>query len=427
VLVVVDTLRADRTSVLGDDPATTPWLRAAGARGTVFCQAVAPASWTIPSMAALFAGRDAAGNRHAAHADAPALAERFRQAGYATVGISANPLLTADNGFARGFESFVVAPAASVTDLRAHPAELRAWDAEALVARALREAAATPRDQPLFVWLQLMDPHVPYDPANESLAEPQPGWSEPRAQAPHWDAWRPELDEEQAALLGGWRRAYDGQVAFADRALARLEHNWATVRNGKPLLALTSDHGEGLFDHARNADSPRGPGPLGEAYDDHGEQLFEESLRVPLVLLGPGVPAGRRELRAVPTRDLGATLLRLCGVPAQLRALPLSDDEPAPGLLFGTGTRGWFVRAAEHVLLAPYPERLDRPGVAPWLLPVAPGRALLRQPDQAEREPDVARALQQALQDWLSAAGDADAPPPDPATLERLRALGYLR
>jgi len=427
LLIVVDTLRADRTSVLVDDPAVTPWLREAGRRGAVFAQAVAPAAWTIPSMAALFAGRDATGNRHAAHADVPALAERFAAAGYATVGLSANPLLAAENGFARGFQRFEAAPASSVTDLQAHPAALRAWDAEALVARTLREAGATPRDQPLFVWLQLMDTHVPYDQANEPLAPGRPGWSEPRPQPPRWDAWQPELDEAQTALLGGWRRAYDAQVAFVDRALDRLDRNWSSVRDGTPLLAVTSDHGEALFDHARNPDSPRGPGPLGDAYEDHGEQMFEEALRVPLVLVGPGVPASRIEPRAVPTRDLGSTLLRLCGLPADAPGLPLSEADRLPELLFGCGTRGWYVRRAERVLLAPYPERAGRPGVVPLLLPVAAARLMQRQGDLSAREPGSVAELQRALDDWLQSEGQAIAPPPDPATLERLRALGYLR
>jgi arylsulfatase A-like enzyme len=427
LLVVVDTLRADRTSVLLDDPSVTPWLRAAGARGTVFRQAIAPAAWTLPSMASLFAGRDAAGNRHAAHADVPALAERFAAAGYVTVGLSANPLLSPDNGFARGFQRFEAAPAASVTDLRAHPADLRAWDAEALVARALREAAATPRDQPLFLWLQLMDTHVPYDQANEPLAGPREGWSAPRPQPPLWDAWKPELAAEEAALLAGWRRAYDAQVAFADAALARLDANWAAVREGEPLLAITSDHGEGLFDHARNPDSPSGPGPLGAAYEDHGEQLFEEALRVPLVLAGPGVPAGRVEERAVPSHALGPTLLRLSGLPRDDDGLPLSAAERAPATLRGSGTRGWYVRRGGRVLLAPFPERSGRAGVLPLLLPVEPGRLLLRQADLSAHEPDVARELRRALDDWLAAEGAQGAPPPDPATRERLQALGYLR
>jgi choline-sulfatase len=432
LLVVCDTLRADRTSTLHADPSVSPALAGLGARGVVFCQAVSPSSWTLPAMAALFSGEDASANRHAARPDVPALAERFRAAGYATAALSANPLLAPENGFARGFDSFVVAPAASVTDLRANLADLRSWNAEALVARALSAAAAAPRDRPLFLWLQLMDTHVPYDPANGATAPPEPGWSAPRATPPRWDAWQPDMAPEAEALLSGWRRAYDGQVLALDAALGRLLAHWGDVRPGEPLVAVTSDHGEGLFDHARNPDSPTGPGPLGAAYDEHGEQLFEEALRVPLVLVGPGVPTGRVEPRAVTTRDLGATLLALCGVgEAGARdagpALPLSAADPVPELLFGAGTRGWYARRGGRVLVLPFPERAGAPGVEPLLLPVAAERRDPQPRNLAADEPEVVRALQAALADWLERSRPTPEAPLDDATRERLEQLGYVK
>lgn len=309
--LVCDTLlRVARTAVLHPGPGVTPALRALSARGTTFVQAVSPSSWTLPAMAAVFSGLDATGNRHAARAEAAALAERFAAAGYETLAVSANPLLTADNGFARGFRNHVAAPAASVADLRADPGELRAWDAGALVARALREV-----------------------------------------------------------------------------------------------------------------DSPAGPGPLGAAYGDHGEQLLEEALRVPLILAGAGVPQGRRELRAVTTRDLGATLLQLAGLPAPGATLPLADDESAPGILFGAGTRGRSARRGNRVLIRPYP---GRAGVPARLLAVEPERLVLRGDDHAGDEPARMEVLRSDLQAWLEEAGE-EAPPLDPETRARLEALGYLR
>ena len=427
LLVVCDTLRADRTSALDDDASLTPALAALAARGTVFRQAVSPASWTLPAMAALFSGLDATSNRHAARPDAAALAERFRAAGYTTVGISANPLLATENGFARGFDSFVVAPAASVADLRANLDDLRAWDADALVARALTAAGAAARDRPLFLWLQLMDTHVPYDPAHGTRAPAEPGWSAPRAEPPRWDAWQPELPPDAEALLSGWRRAYDGQVLALDGALGRLLDHWSEVRPDEPLVALTADHGEGLFDHARNPDAPAGPGPLGAAYDEHGEQLYEEALRVPLVLAGPGVPAGRSETRAVTTRDLGATLLALCGVADAAPRLPLAADEPVPEVLFGAGTRGWYARRGDRQLVLPYPERAAAAGVEPLLLEVAAGRCLPQRDNLAAAEPDATRALSAALAAWLERSAPAPEAPLDEATRARLQQLGYVR
>ncbi|HEX5010808.1 MAG TPA: sulfatase-like hydrolase/transferase [Planctomycetota bacterium] len=427
LLVLCDTLRADRTSVLSGDAALTPALAALGARGTVFRQAVSPASWTLPAMAAVFSGLDAMGNRHAARPDAAALAERFRTAGYTTIGISANPLLTADNGFARGFDTFVVAPAASVADLRANLHDLRAWDADALVARALAAAGAAARDRPLFVWLQLMDAHVPYDPAHDTSAPAEPGWSAPRPQPPRWDAWQAELSPEAAGLLSSWRRAYDGQVLALDGALGRLLDHWGEVRPGEPLVALTADHGEALFDHARNPDSPPGPGPLGTAYDEHGEQLYEEALRVPLVLAGPGVPVGHDESRAVTTRDLGATLLALCGLADAAPRLPLAAGDPVPEVLFGASTRGWYARRGDRQLVLPYPERAAAPGVEPLLLEVAAGDCLPQRDNLAAAEPDATRALSDALAAWLQRSGPAPEEPLDEATRVRLQQLGYVR
>jgi choline-sulfatase len=426
LLIVCDTLRADRTALLGE-ASLTPALAALAARGTSFPQAVAPASWTLPSMAALFAGRDATGNRHSAVPDGPALAERFARAGYATIGLSANPLLAADNGFARGFDSFEVAPARGSDELSRDLADLRAWNADALVQRALRAVAALPRGKPVFVWLQLMDAHVPYDPANDERAPVQPGWSAPRPATPHFDAWIEDPTPEQAALLGAWRRAYDGQVAALDASVGRLLEHWPEARRRAPLVAVTADHGEGLFDHARNPDSQPGTGPLAAGYPDHGEQLFEEALRVPLLLAGPGVPAGRREERAVTTRDLGATLLGLCGLPAEGEALPLAAGERAPELLCGAGTRAWYARRGERLLVLPYPERVGAPGVQPLLLAVAAQRLLPQREDLAAREPDTARALETALRDWLQRAGPATEAPLDEATRVRLQQLGYTR
>jgi choline-sulfatase len=426
LLVVCDTLRADRTCVLGD-AAFTPALAALGRSGLLFRQAIAPASWTLPSMSALFAGRDATSNRHAAFVDTPALAERFQQAGYVTIGLSANPLLAPENGFARGLQTFDVAPAASVTDLRADLSELRSWNADALVRRALAAAAAAPKDAPVFVWLQLMDAHVPYDPDNNQRAPAQPGWSAPRADSPRYDGCFPDPTPEQAALLSGWRRAYDGQVAALDDALGRLVAGWSAARGAPPLVAVTADHGEGLFEHARNPDSPRGNGPLGEGYDEHGEQLYEEALRVPLVLAGPGVPAGGVEDRAVPTRDLGATLLALCGLPHDGATLPLSPSTRTAELLCGAGTRGWYARRGDRLLVLPYPERATAPGVQTLLLPVAADRRLPQLENLAPREPDAAAALQAALRDWLAAARTPPEAPLDEATRKRLQQLGYVR
>jgi len=437
ILVLVDTLRVDRTSLPGGGPPTTPALADWGRGGTRYSQAIAPSSWTLPSIAALFSGQDARAHavpdqpglstRRGADPGRPALAEQFRDAGYRTIAIVANPLLTAAAGYARGFDEYVVAPAGTTDDLTASAEALRAWDAEALVARALSALAAAPRDRPVFLYLHLMDAHVPYDPANAALARPSPGWTDDAGGSAPLVDWSPALTDSQRALLVGWRTGYDGQVAFADAALGRLLPRLGEQRSGAAVVAVTADHGEGLFTHLRNPDSPPGPGPLGLAYGDHGEQLYEEALRVPLWLAGPGVPAGRDERRAVALRDLGRTLLGLAGLPTGSGPrLPLRDADAVPEAILGAGTRGWFVRSGERQLIIPFPER-ERDGIPVQLFAVQGERFLPERDDLSASEPERREALLERWRAWRAQAVEESLGALDPETERALRALGYLR
>ena len=377
-------------------------------------------------MAALFAGRDVAVNRHAAFEDTPSLAERFAAGGWSTHALVANPLLTAVNGYARGFERYEVAPARSTNDLLSDLRTLRAWDAAALVSRVRDEFLELSVEKPLFLYVHFMDPHLPYDPAHESLAEPQPGWSGPD-DAGRFQAFVETPDAAQQQLLSGWRRSYDGQVAFVDSALTRLVDLLELRRPRPRLIVVLSDHGEGLFDHRRDADSEDRPGPLGQGYEDHGEMLHEEALRVPLVLLGPGIPAGRIEPRPVTCRDVGATLLALAGLPAPGPLLPLDPSARVDPLVFGCSTRGSFVRSAEWKYVEPDTARLLR-GIRPRLWRVGGGDFLAELEDYSEREPELAASLRRALQEHAAALQEnAPAGGPDPETLQRLRQLGYVR
>lgn len=437
ILVLVDTLRVDRTSALPDGPPTTPALAAWARGGTCYSQAIAPSAWTLPSIASLFSGQDSRAHglpdqpglttRHGADPDRPTLAEQFAAGGYHTVALVGNPLLTARAGYARGFAEYVVVPSGATNDLSASVHELRAWDAEALVARALTALAAAPRDRPVFLYLHLMDPHVPYDPANAALAVPSPGWTDEAEGRTPRVAWTDALLPEQRELLVGWRNGYDGQVAFTDAALGRLFSRLADLRARAALVAVTGDHGEGLFTHLRNPDSPPGPGPLGPAYGDHGEQLYEEALRVPLWLVGPGVPAGRDETRAVAVRDLGRTLLGLAGLPAEGRRLPLRPEDEVPDAISGAGTRGWFVRSGERKLLIPFPERDHAPGVGVQLFAVSASRFAPETEDLSAAEPAQREALLERWRAWRAEAQEEPLGALDPETEQALRALGYLR
>ena len=64
-------------------------------------------------------------------------------------------------------------------------------------------------------------------------------------------------------------------------------------------VIITADHGEGFGEH--------------DTYS-HGWNLYREVLHVPLIIAGPGIPAGVRVKDIARTRQIFATALELAGV-----------------------------------------------------------------------------------------------------------------
>ena len=111
LLVVLDTVRADRLSLYGYERPTTPNLERLAKRGIRFDLARATAPWTLASHASMFTG-------HWPHelvqewmtplqGNQPMLAEYVGAHGYATAGFVANVTYCSQNsGLARGFTHY---------------------------------------------------------------------------------------------------------------------------------------------------------------------------------------------------------------------------------------------------------------------------------------------------------------------------------
>src|SRR5437660_2718888 len=104
LLVVIDTLRADRLGCYGNDRGLTPFIDSLAARGWVFRNAYAQSSWTIPSVASLLTSRYP--SQHGAFSytsmlpdDELTLPEVLQANGYATGGVSANWVTRKEVGF----------------------------------------------------------------------------------------------------------------------------------------------------------------------------------------------------------------------------------------------------------------------------------------------------------------------------------------
>src|SRR5438105_8754850 len=95
VVIVADTLRADRLGAYGNTRGLTPFLDELAARGTVFRNAYSTCSWTNPSVASLFTSRYPSQHQVTTFDakladDEVTLAEKLAPYRYVTLGFSAN-------------------------------------------------------------------------------------------------------------------------------------------------------------------------------------------------------------------------------------------------------------------------------------------------------------------------------------------------
>jgi arylsulfatase A-like enzyme/Tfp pilus assembly protein PilF len=281
LLVTIDTLRADHVGAYGAASAQTPTLDALASRGVRFVNALSSAPLTGPSHATILTGllppqhgvRDnivfSLNDRH------KTLATRLKALGYRTAAFVGAYPVAAAFGFRQGFDVFTEnfkeseEPGAGAQ----RPANEVVDDALSWLSR--------PAAGPFFAWVHLYDPHAPYTP-------PEP--------------YRTTFAE----------RPYDGEIAFADAQLGRLlESLKASGRESDTIVAVVSDHGESLGEHGELT---------------HAVLVYESTLRVPLLIAGPGIKGGGIVEARVSTADLVPTFLRLLGseAPAELFGRDLS-------------------------------------------------------------------------------------------------------
>lgn len=286
LLVTLDTLRQDHVGLYHDGESLTPFLDVLAADGLVHDAAYTTMPTTGPAHLSIFTGlhpsRHGAtrnGDPLASNARDRELARRLAEAGYHTAAFVTSPVLARSVTGLEGFEIYDGSRQGVRPGREAVEAALAWLDAE-------------PR-RPVFLWVHLYDIHSPYgreaDKHGQSL-EHRYGWVDPtlyRGEAPR---------QEMAELYADGVRATDGELRkLVSGVRERLEQ--------RPLIVVASDHGESLDEHLDSR---------GYGYD-HGEFLDPETIRVPLVIVGPGVEAGRSPGLAS-LRDLYTTLLAAAGV-----------------------------------------------------------------------------------------------------------------
>lgn len=313
LLVVIDTLRADHLSCYGYWRETSPNIDALARRGVRFEQHISQSSWTAPSMITMLTGQRLAGPRLAVPEDKPTLAELFKDAGYRTGAWVANPLLTAENGYARGFDRFVDEREWHSTQPPGQLEGVLGWLAEN-------------RDHDTFTWVHFTDPHDPYAPPADARSETPGRLSEGQRQLIAATAAEKPAEggvEAETTYIEAEVGLYDDEIVTVDRKVRRLVSALAEAGNlDQAVVVVTSDHGETLWQRAESdrrllLRSPQRHGPLRVRHlfkQTHGDFVFQELVRVPLIITAPGLERGSVVETPLEALHLPSTILDLAGV-----------------------------------------------------------------------------------------------------------------
>lgn len=416
LVVVVDTLRADRLSGYGYERPTSPEIDRLLSRGVRFDNARTVEPLTGPASVSLLTSRFP--HEHGASRNGL----RMRP------GMVSLPKLLAERGYRTGAFVGNWTLRDELTGLAEHFDEYRGvfsrkrWfglfnseaDGRDLTEEALgwvHEQREEHPHRPIFAWVQYVEPHAPYR---------------------FWEALAPPLGIEFGRGVPQSDR-YDTEVAFSDREVGRLLRGFGedSGLSRSTLVVFLADHGESLGEHD---------------YWGHGRHLFDNSLRIPMGVVWPGRIAEGTVSEPALITDVAPTVLGLLGLPtpSELHGFDwsrvfLGDEDPPVRETYYEAHKG-----AVHGDHTSSRARIDGllevgrvTGTRKEVLDLRDGSVriydLAEDPDEtrnlAEEDsrpsPEIELWLQ-SVQAGLRAASDIPPAELDAEARERLRSLGYL-
>ncbi|MSR62907.1 MAG: hypothetical protein EXS08_10735 [Planctomycetes bacterium] len=409
VLVLCDTFRADNLAAWGGAPELAPQLNAFVERSLRFLDARSTAAWTLPSIGSILSGvfpgqHGGTDIDHAVSQGVETLAEVLGAAGYRTVALTDSGFCSRHYGQDQGFQWF-------------EEALVTTWNLERSLARARAQLAADD-GRPLFLLVHTYRVHGPMRSGPEE--DPRP-WMEVQAEV-HKRALerkaqgvRRSASELTLEFADVGLRFYHDAVLDLDRKVGAFEGELERARFFEHgVLVLTSDHGNAYGEHQSVG---------------HGGDLYDEKLRVPLALRGPGL-----EPRAVPgvvsLIDLAPTLAELARVapsPTWPGRSLLDASAPRPSYAFDLKKRNRQVALFHEgkKLMAPDIEAL-RAGKPTHAFDLATDPRELDDLSQRLNWPaELGRTFAGALEPLLVPAEEGGALELPPEILQQLQDIGY--
>ncbi len=295
VLLVGCSVRADQLTPWDPRLPTTPFLARLAADGVKIQGTIAQASWTKPGVTAIVTGQeplttgipdpsDDGADRRVLAADNVTLAERFRDAGYTTIGLTGNPNVNTLFGFDQGFDVYVDTP----TLWRDREGKVDGGDLVGDALDVVDRLRASPELGPLYLQLLFVDAHFPSTNVSDADVAEFPGVGHHTAE---YRAMLKKLDGHLERLIGGLE-------AFG-------------LTRANTLFVFVGDHGDGLnFPSERHG--------IG-----HGNYLYPSTVHVPWIVAGKDVPAGR---------TVGGTSAQVDIVPTLMELAHLGGAYAGPGI-----------------------------------------------------------------------------------------------
>jgi arylsulfatase A-like enzyme len=365
VVIVMDTARQDRLSCYGYDRETSPRLSELAESATVFERAYSTSSWTSPAHASLFTGLYPATHgvtqEHWRMSEGlVTLAEVLSDHGYETVGIVENSILSSEHGFHQGFSSYhVTRHMQRALDALGDKARSETGNlATDLFLRTIREERT---GEPLFVFVNLIPPHQPYDSSkqfmNEFLSDRDISLVDNM-----WPEYYIGTKTFTGAELTHLNELYDAEILYTDYLVGlMMDGIKAQGRWDDTAVFVLSDHGENIGDHG---------------HMDHVFSLYETTVRVPFIVHAPSPRAqasgafepGSVNHSPASLVDVFPTVMDMAGIEAEeypsqgfslLSVRPNDDRAIVAEYYWPVQALGAYdVHDAESPLLDPYRRRL---------------------------------------------------------------------
>ena len=336
ILITIDSLRVDHLGCYGYSRDTSPNINKLASKGVLFLQAVSNGGSTPDAFPSILASLQPLVERTKRKAISPpsiTLAELLKKASYQTAAFHSNPHVSRFYGYERGFDTFIDGLGSPNLWKGLIWMRTKARTADGLTGRALGKLGrilkpitsrlerpivppiVTAREitnqalswlsgqhEKFFLWLHYMDVHHPYLPAPEYLSQFRDQPVSQQSMITLFKKIRPRSRNpgqlsplELSTLID----LYDADIRYVDDTIGSLlDHLGSDLAN--TIVVVTADHGDEFGEHGSFSH----------------QSVYDEVIRVPLIIAGPGIKSGTIVNHQVSLLDLAPTVADLVGIDA---------------------------------------------------------------------------------------------------------------